>query len=104
MATHNLEFIKSFPDSVLDLEKRKYVTPDKFIKSQKSPSDFKIKREDKIIKKTKCKMGVDCECTKDSSWYDRNCIHYVDRQGKSGYQRRGGGSNLKMKKGDFKNG
>lgn len=104
IATHNLEFIKAFPDSILNLEKKKYVTPDQFVKSQKESSNFKTNREDKIIKKNNCRMGVDCECTKDSPWYDKTCVHYVDRMGKSGYNRRGEGPNSKMKKGDFKNG
>jgi len=101
IATHNLEFIKEFPDNILSLEHMRYVTPDEFIKLEKEPNDFKKIRKDKWIKKYNCRKGLDCECER---VYDNKCIHYVDREGKSGYDRRGSGIDSKMKKGDFKNG
>lgn len=105
LATHNLVFMEAFPDSVLSLEHMKYLTPKKFVKLEKEPNTIKETREDKRIKKVNCRMGISCTCTKETGgWYDRNCIHYVDRSGKSGYAREGRGANAKMKKGDFKNG
>jgi len=104
IATHNLEFMKAFPDNILSLEHMKYVTPEEFVELEKKPNDFKDKVDDKKIKLQNCRMGIECECTKESLFYDKNCIHYVDREGKSGYDRRGMGMSLKMQPGDFKNG
>jgi predicted ATPase len=104
IATHNIVFMEAFPDSVLSLEHMKYLTPRKFVNLQKKPNTSKMKRVDKRIKKTNCRMGLECECTKTSPVYDKNCIHYVDRDGTSGYKRRGNWLNSRMKPGDFKNG
>lgn len=104
LATHNMVFIEAFPESILNLEQGKYVSPRQFVNAQKKPSDFKDKRNDKIIKKMNCRMGINCTCPAENrGFYDKNCLHYVDRQGKSGYQREGS-MGSKMKKGDFKNG
>lgn len=104
VATHNLEFMRAFPDGVLSLEHKKYVTPEQFVKLEQKENDFKEKRQDKWTKKYNCRLGNACECTKESSFYDQKCLHYVDREGKSGYKRRGRYPNKTMQPGDFKNG
>lgn len=101
IATHNLIFMEAFPDNVLSLEHMKYVTPEEFIKLEKEPNTIKEERQDKKIKKESCRLGIKCECTR---FYDKNCVNYVDREGKSGYDRGGSRPNSKMKEGDFKNG
>lgn len=77
IATHCLTFMEAFSDNILSLEHLKYVKLKSFIKSQKNASDFKDKREDKIIKKTKCKMGINCKCANETGWYNNQCEHYV---------------------------
>lgn len=104
IATHNVVFMEAFKDNLLSLEHMRYVSLNEFVELQKGPNKSKEARQDKKIKKENCRMGLACECTKDSPFYDRKCIHYVDRDGASGYDRQGSGINFKMKKGDFKNG
>jgi len=77
ISTHSLTFMEAFKDGLLSLEHNKYMSLENFVKSQKKPSDFKDKRNDKIIKKTKCKMGINCKCANETGWYNRNCEHYV---------------------------
>lgn len=104
IATHNLVFMQAFSDSVLSLEHMKYVSPEEFIELEKEPNTIKEKRRDRKIKKENCRMGIECSCAKETSWYDRKCIHYVDRDGNSGYDRDASGPKSKMGPGDFKNG
>lgn len=87
LATHNPVFMEAFSDSILSLEHNKYLTYRKFLNSQKSSSNFKDKRDDRIIKKEKCKLGIKCVCASDIGRYDNKCFHYIDRDGKSGNQR-----------------
>jgi len=82
VATHNLLFMEAFPDSILSLEHGKYMTPQKFLESQKKQSDFKEKRNDKIIKKTKCKMGNECKCANERGFYNNRCDKYVSKHGR----------------------
>lgn len=79
LSTHSTTFMEAFKDSILSLEHNKYMTFKKFVKTQLAPSDFKEKREDKIIKKTKCKLGNNCKCANETGWYNRNCEHYVNK-------------------------
>jgi len=99
IATHNLIFMEAFPDNVLSLEHMKYVSPEEFIKLEKEPNTIKEERKNKRIKKENCRMGLECECTKERLFYDNKCFHYVDREGNSGYDR----INRRMKKEYFKN-
>lgn len=80
IATHNFIFMEAFPDSILSLEQNKYVKPKKFKKLQMLPSDFKEKRDDKIIKKTKCKKGNNCTCANETGWYNNKCESYIKRR------------------------
>lgn len=82
IATHNLLFMEAFPESVLSLEHGKYITPKLFLKAQQKESDFKEKRNDKMIKKTKCSMGNECKCAMKTSFYDNRCENYIGRGGK----------------------
>lgn len=82
MATHNIIFMESFQDSILSLEHGKYMTLDKFKKSQLKPSDFKLKRQDKIIKRDKCDMGINCKCANETGWYNNRCENFIPRGGK----------------------
>ena len=104
IATHNLIFMEAFPDSIFSLEHMKYVTPEEFVELEKEENNIKEEREDKKIKKEKCTQGTSCECANEIGRYDDKCVHYIDREGKSGYDRIGSGIQQKMKKGDFKNG
>lgn len=77
ISTHCMTFLEAFRDNILSLEHNRYISIESFIKSQKKPSEFKYKRDDRIIKKTKCKMGQNCKCANETGWYNRNCEHYV---------------------------
>lgn len=82
VATHNLLFMEAFPDSVLSVEHGKYMTPKAFLQSQKEESDFKEKRNDKMIKETKCSMGIACKCANETSFYNNRCENYIQRDGR----------------------
>lgn len=77
LATHNIVFMEAFPDCVLSLEHKKYMSPRMFTKAQKQESTFKRDRQDKMIKKTKCRLGVDCKCAEEKGFYNYKCEHYV---------------------------
>lgn len=77
MATHNIIFMESFKDSILSMEHGKYMTLENFKKSQLKPSDFKLKRQDKIIKRDKCDMGINCKCANENGWYNNRCENYI---------------------------
>lgn len=81
LSTHSTTFMEAFQDGILSLEHQKYMKLKAFIKTQRQPSDFKEKREDKIIKKTKCKLGINCKCANETGWYNRNCEHYINSRG-----------------------
>lgn len=84
LATHNLVFMEAFPDSILSLEHGKYLTPRKFVNSQKGTTDFKNKRDDKFIKKYNCEMGIACTCIVASGgWFKNSCDSFIGRDGVS---------------------
>lgn len=89
MATHNIVFMEAFKDSILSLEHGKYMTLSKFKKSQTQSSDFKLNREDKIIKRDKCDMGVDCKCANEKGWYNNSCNNYIGRGGRKNKNQQG---------------
>ena len=84
IATHNYVFMEAFPDNILSLENGKYMKPKAFLESQKSPSDFKDKRDDKIIKKLNCEKGISCTCIAETGgWFKNTCDSYIGRDGVS---------------------
>lgn len=83
LATHNTVFMENFKDSILSLEHGKYMTFNAFKKTQNQVSDFKTQREDRIIKRDKCEMGVDCKCANSTGWYNNGCENYIGRGGKT---------------------
>tara|TARA_R110000737_G_scaffold213289_3_gene230424 strand:- start:1069 stop:1776 length:708 start_codon:yes stop_codon:yes gene_type:complete len=76
MATHCMEIINEFPDNILNLETGEYMNPRSFKKLQSKPSDFKDIRDDIIIKRDKCSMGIACKCANATGWYDRQCENH----------------------------
>lgn len=96
MSTHNFLFMQAFEDSILSLEHGMYVKPNEFMELEKEENTIKQDREDKRIKKYHCRKGNDCDCTKTSSFYNNQCFHFVDREGKSGLDRAGVGMSAKM--------
>jgi predicted ATPase len=84
VATHNLVFMEAFPESILSLEHGKYLTPKKFVISQKGTTDFKDKRDDKFIKKYNCEKGISCTCLPiTGGWFKNTCDSFIGRDGVS---------------------
>lgn len=81
LATHNTVFMQAFDGNLLSLEHGRYVTLGEFAVLESEPSDFKYKRDDAIIKKTKCRMGHECKCAGETGWYNNRCEHYVNTRG-----------------------
>jgi len=91
LSTHCLVFMEAFSDSILSLEHNKYVTSEQFIKLEKKENNFKDKRNDKMVKLTKCTMGNNCECANKTNWYNKNCINYIcPRTGKKNNNKKEG--------------
>ncbi len=82
IATHNIVFMEAFKDNLISLEELKEVTLDDFKRSQTVSSKFKEIRDNKIITKTKCSMGLECKCANETSWYNNSCENYIGRDGK----------------------
>ena len=81
LATHNSLFMQSFDKNILSLEHNKYVSYEEFVELEKTSNNFKEEREDKIIKKTKCKMGINCKCANETNWYNNTCENYINTRG-----------------------
>lgn len=81
IATHNFIFMKAFPDNLISLEHLKSIKLNSFLNSQKEKSDFKDKRNDKIIKTTHCIKGLSCPCANETGWYNNRCENYIARGG-----------------------
>lgn len=77
VSTHNSLFMEAFNTSILSLEHNKYVSYTEFKELEKQPNDFKLIREDKHIKKTKCKLGINCTCAAKTHFYNRKCENYI---------------------------
>jgi hypothetical protein len=78
IATHCYVFMQAFPDNILSLENKKYMTLDNFVKSQKKPEVNITKRENRRIKYEHCKLGLDCVCAEECGRYKRTCENNVN--------------------------
>lgn len=77
ISTHSNILMEAFPDSILSLEHNKHMPYEEFINSQRVLSDFMDVRQDALIKKEKCNMGLLCTCVKDKGRYKRSCENRI---------------------------